>query len=122
MKLVYGKCEDLSRSELGLEEGEAFDVIVSEWMGYGLLYESMLPSVLHARDTLMRRKGGPAGEGNPAGCSSSRAARRRTRTRSRGPCGRTATLYINGWSDAGARTPPSSRRWRGRCAARRLHW
>ena len=26
VKLVYGKCEDLSRSELGLEEGEAFDV------------------------------------------------------------------------------------------------
>lgn len=26
------------------------DAIVSEWMGYCLLYESMLPSVLHARD------------------------------------------------------------------------
>jgi hypothetical protein len=26
------------------------DVIVSEWMGYCLLYESMLPSVLEARD------------------------------------------------------------------------
>lgn len=26
------------------------DVIVSEWMGYCLLYESMLPSVLWARD------------------------------------------------------------------------
>ena len=26
------------------------DVIISEWMGYALLYESMLDSVLHARD------------------------------------------------------------------------
>lgn len=26
------------------------DVIVSEWMGYALLFESMLDSVLHARD------------------------------------------------------------------------
>ncbi len=26
------------------------DVIVSEWMGYALLYENMLPSVLEARD------------------------------------------------------------------------
>ena len=26
------------------------DVIVSEWMGYGLFFECMLDSVLHARD------------------------------------------------------------------------
>ena len=26
------------------------DVIASEWMGYALLFESMLDSVLHARD------------------------------------------------------------------------
>ena len=26
------------------------DVIISEWMGYFLLYESMLPTVLFARD------------------------------------------------------------------------
>ena len=29
---------------------DTVDVIVSEWMGYALLYESMLNSVLHARD------------------------------------------------------------------------
>ena len=56
VKLVYGKCEDLSRAELGLGPAEVVDVIVSEWMGYGLLYESMLPSVIHARDSLMRRE------------------------------------------------------------------
>ncbi len=26
------------------------DVIVSEWMGYGLFFECMLDSVLHVRD------------------------------------------------------------------------
>ena len=36
--------------QVALPEGiEKVDLIVSEWMGYGLLYESMLPSVLFAR-------------------------------------------------------------------------
>ena len=34
------------------------DVIISEWMGYALLYESMLDSVLHARDRFLRPIGG----------------------------------------------------------------
>ena len=34
------------------------DVIVSEWMGYFLLYESMLDTVLYARDKWLRRPGG----------------------------------------------------------------
>ena len=38
---------------------EKVDVIVSEWMGYFLLYESMLPSVLFARDRYLT---------NPAHC------------------------------------------------------
>ena len=29
---------------------EQVDVIVSEWMGYALLFETMLDTVLHARD------------------------------------------------------------------------
>lgn len=33
------------------------DVIVSEWMGYCLLYEAMLPSVLYARDKYLRPDG-----------------------------------------------------------------
>lgn len=33
------------------------DVIVSEWMGYALLYESMLDSVLVARDRFLKGKG-----------------------------------------------------------------
>jgi hypothetical protein len=33
------------------------DVIVSEWMGYFLLYEAMLPSVLYARDKYLKPDG-----------------------------------------------------------------
>ncbi|KAF8518715.1 S-adenosyl-L-methionine-dependent methyltransferase [Gautieria morchelliformis] len=42
--LVKGKLEDV---ELPIQQ---FDIIVSEWMGYFLLYESMLDTVLLARD------------------------------------------------------------------------
>ncbi|KAI9149133.1 Ribosomal protein arginine N-methyltransferase rmt3 [Paramyrothecium foliicola] len=33
------------------------DIIVSEWMGYCLLYEAMLPSVLYARDKYLKKDG-----------------------------------------------------------------
>lgn len=33
------------------------DVIISEWMGYALLYESMLDSVLVARDRFLKPDG-----------------------------------------------------------------
>ncbi|XP_059828939.1 protein arginine N-methyltransferase 6 [Hypanus sabinus] len=36
---------------------ERVDAIVSEWMGYGLMYESMLRSVLHARDRWLKPGG-----------------------------------------------------------------
>lgn len=45
--LVKGKLEEV---DLGLAPGEKVDVIISEWMGYFLLYESMLDTVLLARD------------------------------------------------------------------------
>jgi hypothetical protein len=34
----------------GRQQCKQVDVIVSEWMGYFLFYESMLPAVIHARD------------------------------------------------------------------------
>ncbi|AQK98746.1 E3 ubiquitin-protein ligase CCNB1IP1-like protein, partial [Zea mays] len=40
------------RPDVDLEE--KVDVIISEWMGYMLLYESMLPSVLFARDKWLK--------------------------------------------------------------------
>ncbi|CAH1782608.1 unnamed protein product [Owenia fusiformis] len=36
---------------------EKVDVIVSEWMGYFLLYETMLPSVIYARDNWLKQNG-----------------------------------------------------------------
>lgn len=52
--LVKSKVEE---AVLPLETSEV-DVIVSEWMGYFLLYESMLPSVLFARDKYLAPTGG----------------------------------------------------------------
>lgn len=40
-----------------LEEGIEVDIIVSEWMGYFLLRESMLDSVLYARDHFLKETG-----------------------------------------------------------------
>lgn len=49
--LVQGKMEEVNLPV------DKVDVIVSEWMGYCLLYESMLPSVLAARDKYLRPGG-----------------------------------------------------------------
>ncbi|KAG8736554.1 hypothetical protein FRC10_009195 [Ceratobasidium sp. 414] len=51
--LIRGKVENIT-----LPEGFTHvDVIISEWMGYALLYESMLDSVLYARDKYLRAGG-----------------------------------------------------------------
>ena len=56
--VVKGKVENI-------EIPEKVDVIVSEWMGYFLLYECMLDSVLHARERFMK----PTGLMVPSQCS-----------------------------------------------------
>eukprot|EP00579_Thalassiosira_antarctica_P012613 CAMPEP_0201913936 /NCGR_PEP_ID=MMETSP0903-20130614/4258_1 /ASSEMBLY_ACC=CAM_ASM_000552 /TAXON_ID=420261 /ORGANISM="Thalassiosira antarctica, Strain CCMP982" /LENGTH=579 /DNA_ID=CAMNT_0048449239 /DNA_START=25 /DNA_END=1761 /DNA_ORIENTATION=+ len=51
---VRGKIETLiEKNGLPLSDGETVDIIVSEWMGYGLFFETMLPSVMAARDAIM---------------------------------------------------------------------
>ncbi|KAL3313190.1 Protein arginine N-methyltransferase 1 [Cichlidogyrus casuarinus] len=51
--LIKGKVEEVS-----LPEGyEKVDVLISEWMGYCLFYESMLKTVLFARDKWLQPKG-----------------------------------------------------------------
>ena len=51
--LLHGKVE-----EIELPEGiKKVDIIVSEWMGYFLLYESMLDTVLVARDKFLKKGG-----------------------------------------------------------------
>ncbi len=42
--LIKGKVEEISLPV------EKVDVIISEWMGYCLFYESMLDTVIYARD------------------------------------------------------------------------
>ena len=51
--LVRGRLEEL-KLPLGHDE---VDVIVSEWMGYGLYFENMLSSVIYARDTYLSSQG-----------------------------------------------------------------
>jgi len=46
--LIKGKVEEV---ELPVEK---VDIIISEWMGYFLLYESMLSTVLFARDKWLK--------------------------------------------------------------------
>ena len=53
IKIVHGKLEDIE----GEIPGAPFDVLVSEWMGYGLLFESMLDTVLVARDRFLKPGG-----------------------------------------------------------------
>ena len=53
IQIVYGKLEDIE----GDIPGAPFDVLVSEWMGYGLLFESMLDTVLVARNRFLKPGG-----------------------------------------------------------------
>ncbi|KAI5123085.1 hypothetical protein M0805_001441 [Coniferiporia weirii] len=48
--VINGKVEDITLPD-GITQ---VDVIISEWMGYALLYESMLDSVLVARDRFLK--------------------------------------------------------------------
>ena len=49
--LLQGKMEEVSLPF------PKVDIIISEWMGYFLLYESMLDTVLYARDTYLAPDG-----------------------------------------------------------------
>jgi protein arginine N-methyltransferase 1 len=49
--IIKGKMEDI---DLPVPE---VDIIISEWMGYFLLYESMLDTILHARDKYLKAGG-----------------------------------------------------------------
>eukprot|EP00210_Caulerpa_lentillifera_P000700 g677.t1 len=51
LKVICGKLEDCE------DHCEAVDIIISEWMGYALLFESMLDTVLYARDKWLKSGG-----------------------------------------------------------------
>ena len=48
VKIIKGKVEEIDLKPLGVEG--MVDIIISKWMGYCLFQESMLDSVLYARD------------------------------------------------------------------------
>jgi predicted RNA methylase len=52
IKVIKGKIEDVKE----IKEG-SIDVIISEWMGYFLLYESMLDSIITVRDKYLKKGG-----------------------------------------------------------------
>ncbi|KAJ6252260.1 arginine methyltransferase 1-related [Anaeramoeba flamelloides] len=54
IKLVHKKCEDIVELPDGIEK---VDIIISEWMGYCLFYESMLNTVIYARDRWLKKGG-----------------------------------------------------------------
>mmetsp|Transcript_19855 Transcript_19855/g.32639 ORF Transcript_19855/g.32639 Transcript_19855/m.32639 type:complete len:353 (-) Transcript_19855:1702-2760(-) len=54
VEVIHGKIEEV---DLACGEG-GVDIIISEWMGYFLLYESMLDSVLVARDKWLNQETG----------------------------------------------------------------
>lgn len=51
IKLVRGRIEEVTLNE------PVVDVLVSEWMGYFLLFEGMLDSVIHARNKYLSPNG-----------------------------------------------------------------
>lgn len=55
IKVVEGMIEELDKS--GEIKPHSVDVLISEWMGYCLLYEAMLSSVLFARDRWLKPGG-----------------------------------------------------------------
>jgi len=52
IEIINCKVEDIYPSDI-----EKVDIIVSEWMGFYLVHEGMLDSVLYARDNFLREDG-----------------------------------------------------------------
>lgn len=52
VEVINSKVEDIRPDSL-----EKIDIIVSEWMGFYLVHEGMLDSVLFARDNFLREGG-----------------------------------------------------------------
>lgn len=53
--MVHGMVEEIDK--IVEIQPQSVDVLLSEWMGYCLLYESMLGSVLYARDRWLKPGG-----------------------------------------------------------------
>lgn len=53
--VIKSKIEELDKLPNDVKE---VDIIISEWMGYCLFYESMLDTVIYARDKWLKKQGG----------------------------------------------------------------
>lgn len=53
VKVIHSRIEDVTSDQIP----EKVDVIVSEWMGFYLLHEGMLDSVIWARDKYLKPHG-----------------------------------------------------------------
>ncbi|CAF4594297.1 unnamed protein product [Rotaria socialis] len=53
IKLIRGKIEDIELPD-GIEK---VDIIIAEWMGYCLFYDSMIQSIIYARDKFLKPDG-----------------------------------------------------------------
>jgi protein arginine N-methyltransferase 3 len=62
-RVIQGKVETVKLPPPYDDPSVRVDVIISEWMGYALLYESMLDSVLVARDRFLNRPTSSDGTG-----------------------------------------------------------
>jgi predicted RNA methylase len=51
IEIIHAKAEEVTLLQ------KTAEVIVSEWIGYFLLFERMLPSVLAVRDTNLKKDG-----------------------------------------------------------------
>jgi predicted RNA methylase len=51
IEIINGLAEDYCPTD------ELADIVISEWMGYSLIFESMLGSVLSVRDRCLREDG-----------------------------------------------------------------
>lgn len=52
IEVIHSRVEDLEETSIG-----KVDIIVSEWMGFYLVHEGMLDSVLLARDRFLKEDG-----------------------------------------------------------------
>ena len=55
--VIRGKMEEVDLAAIAGDPDFRVDIIISEWMGYCLLYESMLKTVLDARDRWLKPDG-----------------------------------------------------------------
>lgn len=55
--VIRSKMEEVDLAKISADPNFKVDIIISEWMGYCLLYESMMETVIFARDRWLKSGG-----------------------------------------------------------------